>query len=357
MNRYFLYLILLNMMTNIIIFVPKLLLTERNDGAVMGVLIAIPFGLLLTILFSKLIGKVPQQGLPELLSQTFGKKVKILVLVGFACVWLSAGLLTLLGFLDIINRYINPEISKFYLLLPFLGAILFVIQLSSQKLMYLLELILVLNAPLIGFIIFKAFTSDYLNWNSVLEVATHVGAFPKFKSIAAATYAFSGYANILIFNRLFKEKIKTSNFVAIFFLAIFNLFTTFFIPIGIHGADGAGEYLYPWITTADSLRIIYGPIERVIFLFLMFYLSVTLLSVSIHWHVALEFLKGIAGGHISNKQKFAIFSVFSGLSILAVVKIDALQLIKFAGAWLQMRLIFEMSFIFLVFLIVRRQKK
>ncbi|MBT2658239.1 hypothetical protein J7E81_23850 [Bacillus sp. ISL-18] len=37
-----------------------------------------------------------------------------------------------------------------------------------------------------------------------------------------------------------------------------------------NGADGTQEYIYPWVTTADSLRLVYSPNERVIFLFSCF---------------------------------------------------------------------------------------
>lgn len=357
MNRYFLYLIILNMMTNTIIFVPKILIEDRFDGAVMGMIVALPLGLFFTIATVKLLGKFPEQGLPELLNSSFGKKFKTAVLVSLACIWFSAGLITLLGFIDILNRYINPEIKKIYLVLPFLVAVLFVIQMTTQKVMYLLELVLFINTPLIGFIVFKAFTSDYMNWNSIFEVGTHLFAFPKLNAIAASSYAFSGYANALIFNRLFKGKIKARNFVAIFFLVLFNLFTTFFIPIGIHGADGVGEYLYPWIATSDSLRMIYGPIERVIFIFLMFYLSITLLSVSVHWHVSLEFLKSLSPTGLTSKQIGIIMGALAAISMIAVYSITALQLIKIAGYWLQLRVPVEILFILLLFITARRQKK
>lgn len=357
MNRYFLYLVFLNMMTNTIIFVPKILISDWDDGTVMGTLVALPLGMVLTVFFTKQFGKFPGKDLPELLGKAFGTKFKNAVLLCIIAIWFTAGLITLLGFIDILNRFINPEISKFNLVLPFLAAVLFVIQLSSNKIMYLLELILFLNTPLIMFIVFKAFTSEYLSWDSIFEVGTHWFSIPSFKSIGAASYSFSGYANVLIFNRLLKEKVKTRNFVLVFFLAVFNLFSTFLLPIGIHGADGAGEYLYPWIATADSLRMVYGPIERVIFIFLMFYLSITLLSVSVHWHVAYEALKGLTEKQLTTKQKFFIKSSFSVLILFAVLKINALHLIKIAGIWLQIRIVAEILFIPLLFFMVRRLKK
>ncbi|PTY78524.1 hypothetical protein B5V88_09320 [Heyndrickxia sporothermodurans] len=53
MNRYFLYLVLINMLINVIMFVPKILIEYRFDGTVMGILIAIPISLSLTFLFIK----------------------------------------------------------------------------------------------------------------------------------------------------------------------------------------------------------------------------------------------------------------------------------------------------------------
>ncbi|WML44163.1 GerAB/ArcD/ProY family transporter [Neobacillus sp. PS3-40] len=356
MNRYFIYLILLNMLTNIIIFVPKILMTYRFEGAVLGILIAIPIGLALCFVFNKAMSKFPEQGLPEILNHFNNRKIKIAILVCFSCIWFSAGLLSLLGFVDIVKRFINPEISEILLAVLFLGAICFVAQLPSQKVMYLIEIILFINVPLTFFIVFKAFTSKYFSWDSVFEVGTHIFMRPSFTSIAAATYAYSGYLNLLIINRLFKNKIKGKNYFIILFLVIFNLFTTFFIPIGFHGADSVQEYLYPWISTADCLRIVYGPIERALYIFLMLYTSITLLSTSLHWHVAFEFLKGVSREEPSQKKKWIIFAIFICLSIVAEWKINALQLIKISSYWLNGRFIFEAFVAALLLFLARRQK-
>lgn len=357
MNRYFLYLLLLNMLTNIVIFIPRILISHRYEGAVTGIIIAIPIGFTACFLFCKAISKFPEQGFPEILDRFVNRKIKIGILLLLSSSWIIAGLVTLLGFVDIVNRFINPEISKLFLIFLFIIAIFFAFQLPSQKIMYLLEIILVVNVPLITFIIFKAYTSEYLSWDSIFEVSSHFFVKPNFTSLAAATYTFSGFENVMIFNRLFKNPIKKRNFIIILFLAIFNLFTSFFIPIGIHGADGAHEFLYPWISSADSLRIIYGPIERVIFLFIMFYISITLISVTVHWHVAFELIKGIPKGEIGKKMKWFIFGMLGCLSILGGLEVNALQMIKFAGFWLLGRLGIKLLIVTLILFIAWRAKK
>lgn len=355
MNRYFIYLVLLNMIVNVIIFVPKILIEYRYDGAVMGMMIAIPLGVMLNWFFSTSISNFPEQGFPEILAKTKRRWVKIVFLGGIQVFWYTAGLITLIGFIDIIERYINPEMPRLALLAIYLAGILLVIQLPTQRVMYFLEIVLFLNIPLIGFIIFKAFVNDYLSWDSILEVCTHLFEWPSLKSIAAATYCFSGYANLIIFNRVIKGKLKIRNFIAILFLGAFNLFTTFFIPIGFHGSDGAVEYLYPWISTADSLRLIYSPIERVIFIFLMFYMSITLMSISVHWHVSYELIKGTFKEKINKKLNWLILSIFTGCAVAGIIYFNTVLLNKVTVYWMIARLSFEIIFVAGFFIWARRR--
>ncbi|EKN70752.1 hypothetical protein BABA_04904 [Neobacillus bataviensis LMG 21833] len=355
MNRYFLYLVLLNMLINVIIFVPKILIKHRYEGAVMGVLIAIPIGVALNYLYSIAINKFPEQGLPEILANSKNRWFKILHFGSIQFIWFSAGLITLVGFIDILTRYINPEMPKLLLLVIYLAAVFLIIQLPTERVMYFLEIVLFLNTPLIGFIIFKAFTNDYLIWDSILEVGTYIFERPSLKSIAAATYCFSGYANLIIFNRVIKGKLKIWNFISIFILGGFNLFTTFFIPIGFHGSDGAQEYLYPWISTADSLRLVYSPIERVIFLFIMFYMSISLMSIAVHWHVAYELIKGTFKGKITKKKNWMILAIITCCSVVGVIYLNTVLLNKITVYWMIFRLGFEIVIVVVFFIWARRR--
>ncbi|WP_423802032.1 hypothetical protein [Neobacillus sp. SAB-20_R2A] len=356
MNRYFLYLILTNMLINVIIFVPKILIEYRYEGAVMGMLIAIPIGFTLSFLFSKAITKFPGLGFPEIADKYFKRRwLKFLFFGSIQLAGFSAGLITLVGFIDILTRFINPEMPRLLLLTIYLIAIIFIIQLPTERVMYILEIVLFMNTPLIGFIVFKAFTSDYLSWDSILEVGTHLFDRPSVKAIAAASYVFSGYANLVIFNRVIKEKLKAWNFVIIFFMSIFNLFTTFFIPIGFHGSDGAQEFLYPWISTSDSLRLVYSPIERVIFIFLMFYMSITLMSITVQWHVAFELLKGTFRKKENKKMKWVALSAYSGCAVIAVMFIETILLNQITTYWMIFRLGFEIILVISFSLWARRQ--
>ncbi|MEH7415254.1 GerAB/ArcD/ProY family transporter [Neobacillus drentensis] len=355
LNRYFLYLVFLNMFINVIIFVPKILIMYRYEGAVMATILSIPIGVGLAYCYSTAITKFSERGLPEILGTAKHRWLKTLHLGSIQLIWFSAGLLTLVGFIDILSRFVNPEMPKFLLLLIYLAAIFLIIQMPTERVMYLLEIILFINTPLILFIIFKAYTNEFLNWDSILEVGTHIFKWPSLKAFAAATYCFSGYGNLIIFNRVIKGKLKVWNFIIIIFLGIINAFTTFFIPIGFHGSDGVQEYLYPWVSTADSLRLVYSPIERVIFLFIMFYMSISLISISIHWHVALELIKGTLKKQISRRKSWVILSVFTGISIWGINYLNSILLMKLAVYWLIIRLVFEILVVIGFFIWARRR--
>ena len=72
-------------------------------------------------------------------------------------------------------------------------------------------------------------------------------------------------------------------------LALFNLGTTFLLPIGFHGTVGVGNFTYPWVSTADSMRMEFGFVERVIFIFLPLYAFIALSQVIVVWHVGMHF--------------------------------------------------------------------
>jgi spore germination protein KB len=356
MNRYFLYLVSLNMLTNVIIFVPRFLIQYRFDGMLISIVLAIGVGMALMYVDSLVFARFPGQGFPDIIHNQLNKPLKIVILFTFSLFWYFAGLLTLLGYIDILHRFINPELSKVWLLAIFLFILCFVIQFPTKKVMYLLEIILVINVPFIVFIFFKAVTSDYLIWDSIYEAGSHFYSMPNISAVAVASYVFSGYTNIIIFNRLFKVKIKGVNFVIIFGLSILTLFTSVMVPIGMLGADTVSEYIYPWIMMVDSLRLPYSPIERALFIFLMLYINITLISVAVHWHVAFELIKGTYSGSKGKKKNRMVLALFFTIPILLVIRIDYMQPERVAIYWLIARMFFEIIVVIGFFFFLRRRK-
>jgi spore germination protein KB len=93
-----------------------------------------------------------------------------------------------------------------------------------------------------------------------------------------------------------------------------------------------------------------------LFIFLMLYIGVTLLSVSIHWHVALELIKGAYSHKPSLLKNWVVIALFICSSLVAVLKFDSLHPDRIVMYWLQLRFFAEIAIVFLGFFFFRRHK-
>ncbi|MBT2659350.1 hypothetical protein J7E81_29945 [Bacillus sp. ISL-18] len=165
---------------------------------------------------------------------------------------------------------------------------------NSERLLYALEIVILFSIPLIMIIFFKSIFNPYFKWDGIKIVFTHFQEKPSFTGIGTASYSLLGYYYLGIFNRLFKKKVKPLKLyqaIGIGIVGIMNLFTSVFIPLGLNGIDTIDNYTFPWIATADSMHMEFGFIERVLFLFLLLYIGMALVGVTISWHVSLEYFK------------------------------------------------------------------
>jgi hypothetical protein len=359
--RYFLYLNLMSMLVNAIINVPSILYEDRFNGAIMSMILAIPLSTVLTIIFSKCLIKFPNQGLPEILKLTIPNWVRTPVLLYLGIMWYIGGLLVLVVFAIICVRYINPDVSLVFTLILFMliagwGALQ-----SSKTVLYILEIIIILNVPFIFFIIIKAVSSPFMNWKEVLSMGSYVWMWPTWKSLAASTYLFIGYINMAIFNRAFDGKFSLKFYWVIPIIGLLNFISSFAIPIGFHGPQTVDNYIYPWISTADSLKMEYGFIERVIFLFLLLYISISLLFGIVCWHVALEVLKSTfeskKRSSWNRRLPYGILALFLILPLFILKWANEPFLIKFSEVWISHRLIAEILLVAGVYILTRRKKK
>lgn len=292
MNRFFYYLVILNMIANVVAYVPSIMIDKRFSGTVMAIPIAAILGFLFLYIFTKAMSKFPKKGLPEILKDHTPRSFRIIYLFVHGILWFQAGLITLLAFTSIIKLFLSPDMPDLMITMMFLLFLCLAILLPSNKILYALEIILILNLPFILFIMIKSIFNHYFNWDSVKVIITHYRELPSWMVISSAFFIFVGYTNLIIFNRCF-HKLETKWLWPIFFLGIGVMTTTFLIPIGFHGADGVSDYVYPWVSTADSMRMELGFIERVLFVFILLYICISIMSIDIHWHVGLELLKSV----------------------------------------------------------------
>ncbi|CAM3209499.1 GerAB/ArcD/ProY family transporter [Filibacter tadaridae] len=337
MNRFFYYLILVNLITNIITPVPRILLQESKNGAVTSLIIAFIVGLFLTYVVATFFNKFPGKGLPELLKEYTPKWFSYPTLFYMSIMWYVAGLLTLITFTFLLLRYLTPQMSIYIVLTSFLLIAAYGVLMKTRSVLDSTEIILFLFIPIIVFLLIEAYRSPELNWDFVKVAMMHVNHLPGYNAFTASLYAFIGVANLVIFNRNFsmKQKFGLKQLMLIGATGAFILFTTYFIPIGFIGFDSIKDIIYPWISTTDSIRMRLGVIERVIYLFLISFLAIALASVIIHWHIAVQLFGSII--HIKRlnwKEKNLTHYLFVIIFLIVGVKLTTYlteyQLIRYS---------------------------
>jgi hypothetical protein len=256
-----------------------------------------------------------------------------------------AGTITMIAFANITITFINPDIPLPLLLILFSIVASTIIQMPSKKILYFIEIVIFIYVPWHIFIMFKAFLSPQMRWDAIVESFTHIKYAPNWVGIAASTYVYSGYANMAVFNRLFKTKFRFWWAVLYGFMGILTLFGSVFIPIGLEGTGGVGDFTFPGVVAADSLRIQYGFIERLIYLFLFIYAHISFMSMIIHWHVAMEVFKSSLPKNIMEGKKkyvarWVIAALFIG-DVLIFGRYNEEQFFRFSGSWVSVRLATE----------------
>lgn len=353
MKRYYFYLVLLCMFINTIFFVPRLLLNDRFNGMVMAMVMSIVIGSSCAILFTKSMGKFPGQGISDIFKHWLPGFVRVPLLLYFGIMWTIAGSIILISFTMISIRFLNPEASVMIVLLCFCGIGCWAAIHRPQSILYVTEVVICLNLPVIAYIMYKALTSSWFKWDAVLILGDYAFKFPTWKALSAATYSFAGYINLSVYNREFKStKIKMLWLIPI--IGIVVLFTSVVVPVGLLGIDKVDSYIYTWITSADTLRMKFGLIERVLYLFLFVYIGFSLSFITITWNIGSKLIVECFQKQTIQFKKWAIPTQAVCCVLIAVITFiggliltDKL-LIQFVTQWLMLRFGGEITLVALV---------
>ena len=363
MSRFYYYLILINMVANIIASVPAILLHYHNEGTVISMLLAIAAGVVLVTIYTRFFLSYPGKTLPELLEKTTSRWFYLPFVFSLAVLWFIAGLITLITFTFLLIRYLSPEMPIIQIGLTLIFAVIFGCLMKTERVLYTVEMIILVTSPLILFVFYKAYSSRSLNWDFVMEAVLYINQIPNWHSFSACFFLFLGAANLFIFNRYFtqKQSFGFRQIMLIVLISVGTLFTTYFIPIGFNGFEGINELIYPWISTTDSIRMDYFIIERVLFIFILFYLGIAFLSILIHWHASMEFLKFVFKlEKIKFKGKivgiFIPLPFFVLISLYLVSKLTEYQLFQYTNYFYD-GLVFIFPCMILVFLYINRRMK
>ncbi|WP_334073492.1 MULTISPECIES: GerAB/ArcD/ProY family transporter [Paenibacillus] len=356
-GKYIYYLFLMNALINIINFVPRILISARFRGALIAIFIATAVGTVILYVFTRLMSRFQGKGLPEIFNRHLPRFFSAPLLLLYSIFWFGAAIITMLSFVDITLRFISPDISPYAVMIGFLLLSSFCARLSSESILYALETILLLVTPLIVYILVKSLTSPGFSWDAVMQIVTHLWTRPNYSAVAGATFIFSGYMNLVVFNRNFRN-LNTRLLWVIPVTSFVILLVTFLVPVGYHGTIGVEDHVYSWFSTADSIRMELFIIERLLFLFYTTYLSLSLISMSIHWHVGLELFKGVfrskEAEEGSKKGDWWILGPVCLVTLLLMTFMNQVRLAQMGQWFLNIR--FANEFLLLLFLFIAHRR-
>lgn len=360
-NRYLYYLVFLNMLVNVVVFVPEILIRDRFNGALMSVFIAVPISTALLFWFGKSLVQFPKQGLPEIFGRYLPKWLSIGLLLFFAAMWFLTGMILLLDYTKITKDFISPDVSKVTLIGLFLVLVCLAARLKSSTLLHATEILLLLTAPIILFILGKSVMNEDMSWDAIFEIGTNVLQTPTVDSLAAATFVFTGYTNMIIFHRVFGNEFRFRHLGIIASFGFLILLTSFLIPVGFHGTYGANRYTFPWVATADSMRIEMFVVERVVFLFILIYTIIVLVAAIIHWHISLELFKSVFSGGSGEKKSFRVtwivLIMFAAVTMVLEIYLNGYQIFNAGSLWLKIRFFGELLLVTILVYAARRKKR
>ncbi|PIC83200.1 GerAB/ArcD/ProY family transporter [Sporosarcina sp. P1] len=338
MSRFVYLLLISNMIANLIASSPRILFAKSEHGAIVTMIIALFFGVFMNWALITSFKAFPGKSLPQILTLYLSKWIAIPALFIFGVIWYVSGLQTLITYIDILLRFITPEMSIYLVIAMFIPVITFGIIMQSRNILFTIELVFILALPVAAYYVIKLYFTEQVSWDQVAIAMTFIDNPPDYTVFSATTYLFVGAFDIIIFNSLLKKKMTfgIKQALIVFSLGVFMIFTTYFIPIGVLGFDQVENILYPWILTSDSIRMKFGVIERVIFIFLLLFLAIAFLNITIHWHVACKLFQSvfdIEKMKIKSREKISfmiVIVIFWLIAIYTTLKVTEYDLFLYS---------------------------
>lgn len=364
MSRFVYFLLISNMVANLIAAGPRILFAKSEDGAIITMIIALFFGIFMNWALISSLKAFPGKSLPQIFSMYLSKWISIPALLAFGVVWYVSGLQTLVTYIDILLRFLTPEMSVYIVIAMFVPMITFGIVMQSRNVLYTLELVFILLFPIAAYYVVKLYFAEQVNWEHVRLAMTFIDNPPDYTVFSTTIYLFVGAFDIIIFNSLLKKKMVfgIKQALIVFALGAFTIFSTYFIPIGVLGFDEVEGILYPWILTSDSVRMKFGVIERVIFIFLLLFLAIAFLNIMIHWHVACKLFESALGMEKWKNEKrrkislATVITVFWSVAIYITLKVTEYDLFLYSKYYFNLIPIVFVGLMTLMIVVNRRVK-
>lgn len=349
MNRYFFYHYFIVCFTNLMLLIPFYLTTGRYDGAVMSIVLSPIFGYVFLYMFTNSLAKFPGKALPEIFSLFYPKWVVNIIIVYKSILIGIAAAIVVSVYAVITTRFLNPDANPYLILVLLMLCCAYGATRNSVSVTFVLEVVLVLSIPVIAFIMYKTIRNPLLNWDAIHVIANHYYHMPTVIAFAAASFVYTGYLNMGLFNRLLSPNFRFKYLWLYPIIAFVVLIITFFVPIGIHGTETVSEYIFLWSATADSTRMMYGFIERMLFVYLIVLINLALMFTTVSWHIIVQYIRTIFPKNVVNPNEpntplrnYIIAGGIVGITIIVMYNLNELYILKFTGYFLIYRLFSEM---------------
>ncbi|WP_235864096.1 hypothetical protein [Sutcliffiella halmapala] len=344
-QRYYIYLFYINAVVSVTAFIPQLVYKNRYNGSLTSLALSTLAGTILLLVFQSQIRKFPRQNLSEILNRVLPSFFKKSFLALNFTLSIFSGILFLHSIMQIIGEFLtlNPNLIFYCILLLIVLSILS----ETNSLLFMLEMTVLFATPLILLILLRFFTDDLVLWDSINESLTYVMHSPKMNSVVAGLFVFTGFTNFLIYSEHIRPFSKRYLWLAWTIICVIFSFS-YFIPIGYFGLNGVGIENYVWITTIDSMHVDYFFLERVVIVFILALIGITLMYLILIYHSSIKFLQMMTAD-FGGKTKWSGIGIVVISALITQFYVDEINLMKLFLYFFVFRIILDLLSIFLLF--------
>jgi spore germination protein KB len=350
-RRYYFYLLYLNATVNFVGLIPQILYKNRLGGSVSGLLLSTLVSMLFMVIFHRQMNKFPGKNISQIMYGIFPEWFRKMFLMYYLFLWYCSGLFFLVSLTKISRTFMDPNMSSLLIFILFLILVVYSATLQSESILLMLEIVVLMEVPFHLLVIGRFSTDQLLNTDFMIEAMTYILHYPNFDSLAAASFIFAGYTNILLFNEQIRP-IQKKHVIVAGTIGVFVLFTTYFIPIGYSGLQGIGKEVFVWLTTADSMHFEYLFVQRMTYILLLVYIGISLMFIILSWHSSLQCLNMMIFKN-GGTAKWVAISFFVVVAFFVHQYTDEINLLRFFIWLLNIRFV---SDIVLIIILLRSVK-
>ncbi|KGA96991.1 hypothetical protein BALCAV_0212905 [Alkalihalobacillus alcalophilus ATCC 27647 = CGMCC 1.3604] len=232
--------------------------------------------------------------------------------------------------------------------------IVFSIMSKTNSILFMLEMTVLFVTPFLLLIVLRFSTDNLVLIDSIKQSLTYFMHLPKMNSVVSSLFVFTGFTNLLVFSQHI-QPFNRKHLIIISTVVCLVLYAAYFIPIGYFGLNGVGVESYVWVTTIDSMRIDYFFLERLVIIFILILIGITLMYIIISFHSSLKFFQMMTRDFGGLRWIVIFIIVLSGF--ITQYYLEEFSLLKFFHSFFIFRIISDLSLLGIFFYASRKQIK